>query len=202
MPALAQNKRAARQALRAIRAGLPESDIRDASAAICGRILTLPELSGTDEVHCFWPRQDTPEIDIRPVIHQLLGAGRSVYLPVVVQAVRRSTDGPRILEAPLQNEETLEAGPWGIPQPDAHSARRLLSGIAIVPGLGVGQNATRVGQGWGFYDELLNQSDPLVVLPCFDSCILGAVEANDSDVPPGVVVTETRVLRNHGGKLV
>ena len=70
MPALPHDKLGARSALRAIRASLPESYFRDASAAICDRLMTLGEFSGTDEIHCFWPRKDFPEVDIRPVVHR------------------------------------------------------------------------------------------------------------------------------------
>jgi 5,10-methenyltetrahydrofolate synthetase len=202
MPSSLLAKSVARQLLKGTRASLPASYVASASVVIADRIHNLPEVASAAEVHCFWPRAGAVEIDMRQFVIRTIARGGRVYLPVVVNPSCQPGEEPRILEAPLEDASLLREHRWSILEPPADAARRFACSVAVVPGLGVGRNAVRIGQGWGFYDELLAGTDVPIILPCFDACVVDAITSRPADVPVTCVVTESRVLRNHRGKLL
>ncbi len=192
----------ARTLLHRTRAALPEEHRSVASAAIQARLLAIPELRRPQDVHCYLSRSGDQEVETEELIQALAEMGHTVFLPVVVGRSRIRTDAPRILEAPYAPGDTLITSPFGIDEPPAEHGRRLASSVAVIPGLGVGSNAVRVGHGWGYYDELLAGSDAFIVQLCFDACVIGPVASHEHDVAPACVITETRILRNRDSRLV
>lgn len=96
----------------------------------------------------YWPMAD--EIDPRPLMARLAGAGAGLALPVVV--------GPgRALEfrvwAPGQ---VLEPGPHGTCHPPV-SAPVVRPDLVLVPLLAFDQRGMRLGYGGGFYDRTLER---------------------------------------------
>ncbi len=186
----------ARDLLTAIRYGLPDSYRRYADAAIARRLLRLTELTGSQEIHAFWPRPDV-EIDIRDCL-QTLGACAKLFFPVILHHQRQPpADGtPRIMEAEAAGEAELMSSRWGLLEPDSRYARPFAAEAAIIPGFGVGTNGVRIGHGWGFYDELLANAECPIVMPCYEACVLPEVAGKKYDIRPTIIVTESRIRRN------
>lgn len=195
------SKHDSRLDLRRIITGLPLEYRDEASARICKRLMELPAIRAAREAHCYWPRTAAGEVDIRPVIEWMLSLGTRVFLPVVVRRSHARGPSPRVLESEFGDPALLARGHWSILEPPHDHARPFASDVAIVPGLGVGRNGVRVGQGWGFYDELLENAAVPIVMPCFEACVVGAVPARRQDVLPTIVVTEDRTLVNTAGRL-
>ena len=86
----AKQKHILRGQVKAKAAALPPGYQERASAAICRRLLSLPELAAAGTVFGFYPGPGEP--DILPVLEALLAGGKRVALP-------RCTS-PGVMEAP------------------------------------------------------------------------------------------------------
>lgn len=187
-------KATARAALKGILYGLPSSYRGWAARRIVESIRGTAEFNAATEIHCYWPASDGREIDTRALIETALDAGHRVFLPRILAYQRRTGDIPRIGEAEFTSTTQLADNRWGIGEPVGVPSRPFGCDLAIVPGLGTGLNGIRVGHGWGYYDELLKNAGVPILFPCFDACVLEAVEALPSDVPVSQIVTESRII--------
>src|SRR5690606_8171301 len=67
-------KATARRILAASRFGLPRSYRQWAAQQIVERILDTHEFRTASEIHCYWPMDDSSEIDTQPLITAALNA--------------------------------------------------------------------------------------------------------------------------------
>ena len=195
-------KSEARAILARTRAGLAVEYREYAANAIRERVTRLPELQTSTQVHCYLAPEGEPEVQTKELLAALGQMGHELFLPVVVGRSRTPGKAPRILEARYRPGDSLIRSPFGIDEPDPKGGRRLASHVAIIPGLGVALNAVRVGHGWGYYDELLADTTTTIIQLCYDACVIGPVIPSDHDVPPSIVITESRILRNRDSRLV
>lgn len=94
----------------------------------------------------FWPIKD--EIDIKPLLLDLRGAGCRLALPVV------QGRGRRLLFRVWQPGDRLEPGVFGTLQPSAdHEA--IEPDALLVPLLACDREGWRLGYGGGFYDRTI-----------------------------------------------
>jgi 5-formyltetrahydrofolate cyclo-ligase len=100
----------------------------------------------------------------------------------------------------LENEGSLESGPYGILQPPddpATLADLSIPSVILVPGLVFDFKCNRLGWGAGYYDRFL--SGPGRGLPSiglgFECQLAEEVPVGPHDVPLDFLVTESRVLQ-------
>ena len=184
---MAAEKAAWRARFRAARRALSVGDRAEASAAVCRRVLALPEVRAACVVHGFWPLPD--EVDLRPALVALWERGVTVALPAVV--------GPRRLVHRAFEPGVLRAGRWGILEPpetasEVHPAR---VDVALVPGLAFGRDGGRLGAGGGYYDAFLAQTPALRVGVCPAAALVASVPTEPHDARLDAVVTDADVLR-------
>jgi 5-formyltetrahydrofolate cyclo-ligase len=198
LPGTQSHKATIRQILEGIRYGLPASYRAHASRTIVARLLEIPELSDADEVHCYMPVVGTSEVDTRPLIEAILAGGSRVYLPVISSFEGRPGAVRRIHEAEYNKTISLRKNRWGIDEPVESAPRLFGSEVAVVPGLGAGRNGIRVGHGWGYYDELLDNARVPVLFPCYDACVVDFIEGFPTDVRVSQIVTESQIIAIEG----
>ena len=180
-----------RAQLLAARDQLAPEQRRSKSAAICRRVVALPELAGSGAVLCFASFRS--EVDTSAIIAWCLESRRMVALPLVT--------GPHQMEAFLVTDPRVDlvAGFQSIPEPRAGRDTVAPQAIAtaIVPGAAFDLDGGRIGYGGGFYDTYLRRLAPDVprIAPAFDLQIVQQVPRDAHDLAVDVVVTETRVLR-------
>lgn len=122
-------------------------DIRaEASRQACRYFLASVPLDPSETVAGYWPIRD--ELDIRPILAQLMDVGQPVCLPVVTGEAtplifRRWIDG-----------EALDASGFGTLAP-AEGAPEALPDTILLPLLGYDLAGTRLGYGGGYYDRTL-----------------------------------------------
>lgn len=137
------SKSALRNAIKERLSRLSAKDRAVESRSICRRILeNLPEQPTT--VCAYVPMGD--EVDIRPVLAEIIGHGHVLYLP--------RKEGNHFAFRKAETVDALENDDFGIPAPPADAA--LLDpqelSIALIPGRAFDRSGNRMGRGNGGYD--------------------------------------------------
>jgi len=143
---LIQDKRTLRSAMLAWRASLDEAGRRAAADGLLATLRREKPIATPATVSGFWPIKE--EIDIRPLMVELLNQGCQLALPVV------QGKGLSLLFRAWRPGDSLEAGVFGTLQPSAR--REVVEPDAlIVPLLACDEEGWRLGYGGGFYDRTL-----------------------------------------------
>jgi len=140
------DKRILRGAMLAWRGGLSEEERRAAALGLVETWRYEQPVEPPAVVAGFWPMAE--ELDIRPLMIELINQGCQVALPVVVAKKR-----PLVFRA-WRPGDPLEAGAFGTLQPTARRAV-VEPEVLIVPLLAVDEEGWRLGYGGGFYDRTL-----------------------------------------------
>lgn len=143
---LIDDKRRLRGLMVAKRAALSEDQRRRAAERLCAAFFGERPFETPAVVTAFWSINE--EIDVRPLMRALVGAGCRLALPVV-QGKRQAL----VFRAWAPGDE-LEAGVFGTFHPFGH--REVLEPDALlVPLLACDGEGWRLGYGGGFYDRTL-----------------------------------------------
>lgn len=143
---LNDDKATLRRAMLAWRAALSEAERTAAAEALVAVMRRERPVEAPAIVAGFWPIKD--EIDIRPLMGALLGAGCHLALPVVHKR------GEPLSFRAWRPGDALEAGAFGTLQPSAGCAT-LEPDALLVPLLACDEDGYRLGYGGGFYDRTL-----------------------------------------------
>ena len=183
-----------RAQFREIRARLDPATRARASEAMGARLAGV-----VGEARCvsaFWPLPG--EVDLRPLLRDLVSGGATVALPAVVEGER-----PALVHRAMDPGARLVRGPFGVmqPPPEAPVVTPESVEIAIVPALALSRGGARLGYGGGYYDSFLAETRALRVGVAFSACLADALPAEPHDRSVAVVVTEREIAwtRNRGG---
>lgn len=174
-----------RAQLVAYRDGLTAEARTQSSTAIMQGLRDSGLLTAHERIGFYWPMPG--EIDLRPLMLELIAAGKTAALPVI-------RDHGQPLEFwRWQPEAALDhSGPWDIPSP----AERSLVAVSalLVPMLGFDANKHRLGHGGGYYDRTLASMEPrpLSVGVVYEACRLRTVYPQAHDIPLDFIVTDTQ----------
>jgi 5-formyltetrahydrofolate cyclo-ligase len=159
------------------------------SAAIAARVRVLPAY---EDARCVALYAALPgEVETAELLHELWQLKRSVVLPRIEGAQLR-------LRAVVSSDE-LEAGAWGVREPQAHCPAVDEQGVDLflVPGLYFDRAGQRLGRGRGCYDRLLERArrDAVCVGLCFADRVIDQVPVAPWDQPLDYVITELETIR-------
>lgn len=132
----------------------------------------------------YWPING--EIDLRPLIRDLLLQGAQAALPVII-----NKDQPLEFWQWDSQTKLCNRGLWGIPTP---VERKLVQpSILLVPLLGFDDRGYRLGYGSGYYDRTLAavREKPLTIGIGHEFGRLNTIYPQPHDVPMDVIVTDT-----------
>ena len=184
-----EKKEARRQVREAVRRLTVEQRAEN-SAAIRSRLRELPELREAQAVMGFLPMPD--ELDTRPILADLLAAGKRVYVPRTFVRERR------MIPVRLADLGRLRRGEYDIlePETDETCAAAALD-FVIIPGRAFDRSGNRLGRGAGFYDEFMAQPGFRAVRcgAAFACQVLPEIPHNEKDLPVTMLVTEDGILR-------
>lgn len=151
------------------------------SSALCERILSDPALTDARIVMAFYPLPD--EVDIRPLLDELLALGKTVVLPQVTGETEMRL---RVYEG----AGSLSREDFGILVPQG----RVFEGtgdidVILVPGMAFDPDCHRLGRGKGYYDRFLTGIDAVKIGVCFPYQFVAEVPVGEYDVPVDRVLT-------------
>ena len=174
--------------MRARMRALDAAYVEGSNAAICARLLALPEYRAAGRIFAYFSVGREP--DTHAVIRTALDAGKEVFLPVIT--------GDGLMDfARYFGTEPLGESALHIPEPGADAPRALPEGtdLLLVPAVSFDPEGYRLGQGGGFYDRFLAKCRVFSAGLCREQmpCPQAPREAHDMGVD--CVVTEARILR-------
>jgi 5-formyltetrahydrofolate cyclo-ligase len=143
---LIDDKRTLRSAMLAWRGALAPEERRAAADGLLATLRREIPFETPAVVSGFWPIKE--EIDIRPLMIELFGAGCQLALPVV------QGRGKPLLFRAWRPGDPLEAGVFGTLQPPARR-ETVEPDALLVPLLACDEEGWRLGYGGGFYDRTL-----------------------------------------------
>ena len=177
------------------RRALPPEVVKQHSAVVCQRLLSLPEFSAATKSGIIGAYLGiSGEIDPTALRET---PGIQIALPVTTKGEHLRfviPSGP------------LSAGPFGTRQPETGSevSPKELA-LVLVPLVAADHQGSRVGHGAGFYDRtfsflqdarrIAGSSTPLLVGLCHDFQVVETVEPQPWDVPLDLLVTEIGLIR-------
>ena len=158
------------------------------SAAICTRLIGLPQFQAAAAIHCFLPIRS--EVDTRPIIAAALSAGKAVAIPITAGS------------GPLQHSwitslepEAFTRGGFGTLRPvELAPAAPGDWALTVVPLLAFDRAGFRLGYGKGHYDALLSATESLAVGVAFAAQELPRVPREAHDQALAIVVTEDELV--------
>ncbi len=161
---------------------LSSEERQQKTAALICRLRILPDFEKARKVAAYWPIRGEP--DLRSFMAELIDAGKTVLLPVVVRK-----------DAPVEFHRwypgcKMTRGVWNIPVPAA--AEPDIPDVVLSPLVGVDRDGFRLGNGGGYYDRTLAAfpEKPLVIGVGFAFCRIPTIFPMPWDVPMDIVVTE------------
>ena len=179
-----EEKQQLRRTMRALESGLSARYKAESSRAIAAHLLAMPEYQEAGTVFCFVGTDR--EIDTRPILEDVLAAGKRLCVPQCV--------GKGIMELrQVTDLRQLIPGAYGILEPSADAPLVSLDEVdfAILPCLTCNHLGQRLGQGGGYYDRFLSHYRGGTVLLCREKLIREEIPLEPHDYPIPWVLTET-----------
>lgn len=193
-----------RQQIRALRRTLSDDQRKQASNAICQRILELQTFSRAQHVATFLAFEGEP--DIESIIRHATGLEKTIYLPVLLAKQQP------MLFAPYQPGDRLKANWFNIPEPDVPRTRMITPvelDLVLTPLVAFDEQANRLGVGGGFYDRsfaFINDNTttdrPDLLGVAFELQKVDILPRREWDVPLDGIATESRLYAGKNGELL
>ena len=178
-----EEKQQLRRTMRALESGLSARYKAESSRAIAAHLLAMPEYQEAGTVFCFVGTDR--EIDTRPILEDVLAAGKRLCVPQCV--------GKGIMELrQVTDLRQLIPGAYGILEPSADAPLVSLDEVdfAILPCLTCNHLGQRLGQGGGYYGRFLSHYRGGTVLLCREKLIREEIPLEPHDYPIPWVLTE------------
>lgn len=125
---------------------------------VCQQLWRRIEQKSMQIVHCYIPMG--MEIDIRPLIRQMLGAKIRVVTP-------RTLKNRQLQHLILASLDQVEKGVFGTTFPAGKQLYQGSYDLIIVPGLAFDDHGYRLGYGGGYYDNFLVEHPEALKLGIF-----------------------------------
>lgn len=176
-----EEKQALRRIIRAM--ALPESYCERADRSIAAYFLAMPEYQAAQTVFCFVGT--AKEIDTRPILENILAAGKRLCVPLCT--------GAGVMELrQLTDLAQLCVGAYGILEPPEDSPQISPDEVdlAVIPCLTCNHGGQRLGKGGGYYDRFLATYRGGAVMVCRERHIREEIPTEPLDMPIPWVLTE------------
>ncbi|MEX2562596.1 MAG: 5-formyltetrahydrofolate cyclo-ligase [Nitriliruptoraceae bacterium] len=178
-------KRQLRSQMRQARRRLDPATVATASEAVASRLITLPEITHAHVVMIYGAAPD--EIDPQGCEQPLRDRGARITYPRV--------EGNRLMVVEVAANSAFSTGFAGIQEPLGPPTDPQTVDVVVVPGLGFDRTGRRLGQGKGYYDQLLPTMRAIRIAVAFDEQIVDEIPTDAHDQAMDVIVTPSQLIR-------
>ncbi len=186
---LREQKKALRKEVVAQAKALPEPKRRQADAAICRLLRSLPEYRQAKTIFCFVGVDY--EIDTKPFLAQVLEDGKRLTVPLCT--------GKGLMEArQITSLEDLQQGHYGLlePREDSPAIQKEDIDFAVIPCVTANHRGMRMGHGGGYYDRMFEGEEELpAAVICREALTRQEIPEESFDHRFSITVTDQGVFR-------
>ena len=181
------NKAEIRAQLREMRRALSKQEQDVAAKAMHDHLAALDVYRASRVVMAYMTCRG--ELSLEPVILDVLAAGKTLVLP------RCEAEGIMTARKVGAIHE-LVPGAYGLLEPDAscEAIDPKKIDLILVPGVAFDRQGGRLGQGAGYYDRFLPQTQAVRMGICHDFALLEHVPSQAHDVPMDFVITPAGII--------
>ena len=188
-------KKEMRKKMLSLRDSLSEKERREKSREIAKRLFTLEEFQKAEVVLSY--QSFRSEVETTEMNQKIRESGKSLYLP------KTYADRKEMAIYRVYSDADLIPGYHGIlePQEKEPLTEKLVSlkpekVLMLMPGAAFDDKGNRIGYGGGYYDRYLESHPQLHTLAlAFDMQVLFEVPAEEQDIKPQLLVTETNIYQ-------
>ena len=167
------------------RTAYPEECKNSAAKVITEKLLKHPWFRNAEVLYCYVDFRG--EVSTRMLIEEAWRLGKKVCVPKVF--------GDDMKFFQIQSFEELAPGTFGVPEPVDMDIPVEEDGLMIMPGAAFDLERNRIGYGRGYYDRYLSKHSCLhTIAIAYDLQIVPHIEAQELDIRPELIITETRQL--------
>ena len=186
--ALAEEKRALRERMRRLRAGIPAEEREARGRAVASAALALPEAVTARTVLTFL--SFGAELPTGPLVEAILAAGKRLVVPFLV--------GGHMEAAPYRPGDAVLDSSYGAHEPASRAPLDPTEvDLVLAPGLAFDRDGNRLGYGGGYFDAYLRRLRPAAARAAvaFHEQVLARVPAGPADERVQVIVTDREIVR-------
>ena len=188
-------KKEMRKKMLSLRDSLSEKERMEKSREIAKRLFTLEEFQKAEVVLSY--QSFRSEVETTEMNQKIRESGKSLYLP------KTYADRKEMAFYRVYSDADLIPGYQGIlePQEKEPFTEKLASlkpekVLMLMPGAAFDDKGNRIGYGGGYYDRYLELHPQLHTLAlAFDMQVLFEVPAEEQDIKPQLLVTETNIYQ-------
>ena len=188
-------KKEMRKKMLSLRDSLSEKERMEKSREIAKRLFTLEEFQKAEVVLSY--QSFRSEVETTEMNQKIRESGKSLYLP------KTYADRKEMAFYRVYSDADLIPGYQGIlePQEKEPFTEKLASlkpekVLMLMPGAAFDDKGNRIGYGGGYYDRYLESHPQLHTLAlAFDMQVLFEVPAEEQDIKPQLLVTETTIYQ-------
>lgn len=154
------------------------------SAIICDRIRNSPEFQNSRMVYAYMDCKG--EVSMKKLLKTCWQQGKPVAVPKV--------EGADMKYYVIHSYADVAPGYFQVPEPITGEEAQDEEALIVVPGVAFDRERHRCGYGKGFYDRYLSlHPKHPTIAAAFDFQIVTCVPAEEHDIIPGKLVTETTI---------
>lgn len=190
------SKKEIRKEILSLRRALDEETAALASQVVCRRIMEISEYEEAENVCLYIPINN--EVDVMLLAEEAAAAGKKVWVPKVISKGSKGEAGEMVFNRyEGMGQESTVTGAYDITEstsdeiltPDEKT-------VIIMPGAVFTPWKDRIGYGGGFYDRFISEHPMCkTIAACYDLQIVPEIPAEEFDVKPDYVVSETSIYR-------
>lgn len=172
------------------RDGLPFHAIKEKSAVIIQKLLSLEEIQRAHIIFIYISFKG--EVYTHGLIKSLI-TSKVVVVPIVTDIQKKT-----LLLSHLQNWSSVSPGSYGILEPRGEYIKEVPFediDVAVVPGVLFDTKCHRIGYGGGYFDRLLKRLTAIKIGLAFDTQIIEAIPWEKHDVPMNKIITDKRIIK-------
>jgi 5-formyltetrahydrofolate cyclo-ligase len=148
-----------------------------------------------DSMHPLFYVSTNNEVCTHQLIKKVLSSKKKVYVPL--SEIKTHT----LKISKLSYWDDLIPGTYNILEPKKEKQKLVpinTIDVIIVPGIGFDKKGNRLGQGGGYYDWLLSQTNATAIALAFEFQLLNLIPMDSHDQQVDIIITEKQVI--HCGK--
>ena len=181
------NKAELRTQMRSMRRALSPGQQQEAAQAVYARMMAFEPYHAARVVMAYMACRG--ELDLAPVIRDALARGKTLVLP------RCEADGTMTARR-ICDPGDLAPGAYGLLEPDegCEIIDPAQIDLILVPGVAFDRLGRRLGQGAGYYDRFLPDTQAVCAGICHDFAWLEYVPVQAHDIPMDFVITPGGII--------